>query len=350
MKVLHIAESFSAGVATAIEGYADHTTGVEHVVLGYRRPGIQLQDAPPAAARLVELPPGKPAQYLAVCRAIRAEQPDVIHAHSSWAGLYVRLAPTRRPIVYTPHCFAFERTDVSPVVRRSLLAAEWLLARRPQHLAACSEHEATVARTRLRMRRVSRLPYVLPLRVQRALDAQSRIDRATPPLRVATVGRLGPQKGVDFHLRVVESVATAGHTEDFAFVWIGGGDDELAQGLTAHGVTVTGWQPQADALATLAGADVLLHTAAWEGMPLTVLEALHLGLPVVAREIPALGELHLATTAAEPDDVARMLIGLLEPARRQQAADQSQAVLAARPSGERYGHLLEQLYADASGT
>ena len=71
--------------------------------------------------------------------------------------------------------------------------------------------------------------------------------------------------------------------------WIGGGgsDAHLAE-LLAAGVEVTGWLEQDIAVKELAGCDIYLHTAAWEGYPMTILEAFELGLPVVARGIPAL--------------------------------------------------------------
>ena len=73
----------------------------------------------------------------------RRYQPDLIHLHSSWAGLLGRLVPLgRRKIVYTPHCYAFERRDLSQVVRIGLWLVEKILSRRNAGVFAVSPREA----------------------------------------------------------------------------------------------------------------------------------------------------------------------------------------------------------------
>ena len=62
------------------------------MVLGYRRPGAQTGDGlERLATRLLLLPEGRLAQIRTVRRWVRELVPDVIHAHSTYAGLYVRL-------------------------------------------------------------------------------------------------------------------------------------------------------------------------------------------------------------------------------------------------------------------
>jgi glycosyltransferase involved in cell wall biosynthesis len=70
------------------------------------------------------------------------------------------------------------------------------------------------------------------------------------------------------------------------FVWIGGGSAEAEAELRrSPNVAVTGWIPREEALERLAEADVYLQTSQWEGMPLSVIEAMAAGIPVVVTDI-----------------------------------------------------------------
>ena len=115
--VLHVVEAYGAGVAAVVHDYIASVPEVRHVVLAYRRPGAQLNER--CGALFMEMPAGRAAQVRAVRLAIRTLQPDVIHAHSSYAGAYVRLAGPRSGarIVYSPHCYGFERRDLVYVCR-----------------------------------------------------------------------------------------------------------------------------------------------------------------------------------------------------------------------------------------
>ncbi len=72
-----------------------------------------------------------------VRRLVSQLAPDVVHAHSSFPGVYARAALLHGPrLVYTPHCFAFERRDVGWVARSTYRAVERALRGRADLLAA----------------------------------------------------------------------------------------------------------------------------------------------------------------------------------------------------------------------
>ena len=54
----------------------------------------------------------------------------------------------------------------------------------------------------------------------------------------------------------------------------------------------------------LGGAGVYLHTARWEGFPIAILEALELGVPVIARDVPALAGATATPGITTPSDMA----------------------------------------------
>src|SRR5262249_5718280 len=138
--VLHVTEAYGGGVATAVNEYISGLPEVRHVVLAFRRADAQIASDADVDAEFLPLPSGKLAQLRAVHRAIRTLRPDVVHAHSSYAGGYVRTARrTRRArIVYSPHCYPFERRDVPSPVRVAFWAAEAALSFRTDAVAAVS--------------------------------------------------------------------------------------------------------------------------------------------------------------------------------------------------------------------
>jgi glycosyltransferase involved in cell wall biosynthesis len=122
------------------------------------------------------------------------------------------------------------------------------------------------------------------------------------------IGRLSPQKDPDFFAGV------AAHLRHAQLVWVGDGDPLMKTRLERAGVKVTGWLPRQEVLEVLAGADVYLHTAAWEGSPMSLLEAEYMGIRTVVRSIPALESLGYPAGLDAPELVAERVDSLLRGA------------------------------------
>jgi glycosyltransferase involved in cell wall biosynthesis len=307
VRVLHVSEVFVGGVATALAAIIEHAPQAEHFVLVLRRrpqlgvaerlPGVTYFDAGEgvrfwSALRLV-------------ARVYRDIRPDFVHAHSSFAGAYVRAVPRipRTSIVYTPHCFAVERTDLGPFVRSALKLLEWALARRTGTVVAASDREAARARS------LSRRPRVIPTANAPGVPPSLR-NSARPPdpekgLVVASVGRLSHQKDPAYFAEVVRLAAARGvHAE---WWWIGGGDDDMRRELEESGVHVTGWLSREAVLCHLSKCNVYFHTAAWEATPIAILEAAAMGLPTLVRGTPSTRGIVVGTVVESPLEGVRHL-------------------------------------------
>jgi glycosyltransferase involved in cell wall biosynthesis len=119
---------------------------------------------------------------------------------------------------------------------------------------------------------------------------------------VVTVGRVCAQKDPEYFAQAAQA-----YRGSRPWVWIGGADHDDPKGqeyllrLMAAGVEVTGWRERNLCLHMLSEAHVYVHTAAWEGNPVTIYEAAVRGLPIIARDIPAVkaeGILYLTTSPA----------------------------------------------------
>jgi glycosyltransferase involved in cell wall biosynthesis len=144
------------------------------------------------------------------------------------------------------------------------------------------------------------------------------------PLVILTVGRLAPEKG---QVGLVEAFALAVRRGMNArLVIVGGGPDEgaIRDAVSAHGlsdrVVLAGRQPEANVLEAMAQAHLFVLSSLAEGLPVVLMEALALELPVVAPAIAGIPEL-----------VADGETGLLFPAGKWEELADRMATLAADP-------------------
>jgi glycosyltransferase involved in cell wall biosynthesis len=88
---------------------------------------------------------------------------------------------------------------------------------------------------------------------------------------------------------------------------------------------------------------VYVHTAAWEGWPVSILEAAALGLPFVARRSPALRMLDPALLFDTPQELVELAWSLLDEQRRADLRGRSRHLLEQhRPEAQQAA--LERVY------
>lgn len=210
---------------------------------------------------------------------------DVIHLHSSYAGLAGRLAVMTRVrrkvlVLYSAHAFAFLRSNQSSVSRRMIYAAESFLSRASDGTVAISESEAASARQLGAAKKVRLLANCI------ATPSPATPDNSS--IVVANIGRLVPQKGPD------RFAFAANHFKGRAkFVWIGGPTEATDRVLMSSSVHVTGQLPHTQALDVLRTATVHLFTSRWEGMPLALMESQAMGIPAIAWDCPGTSDVVL---------------------------------------------------------
>lgn len=193
-------------------------------------------------------------------------KPNIVHLHSSKAGVIGRLLFRNRqtPLFYTPHGFAFLMKDASPLKRAFYKTVEYTCARLSHATTiACSEGEYKEAR-KLNRKATFVNNGISPEELQPYLRESGDM---THPI-VCTIGRILPQKNPVFFNRVAELLPS------ISFVWIG--DGELRHRLTAPNITVTGWTGRDEAMKKLAEANIFLLPSLWEGLPISLLEAMYL--------------------------------------------------------------------------
>jgi glycosyltransferase involved in cell wall biosynthesis len=122
------------------------------------------------------------------------------------------------------------------------------------------------------------------------------------------MGRVSAQKDPAFFCRTLDHIRASDPSA--RGLWVGDGPPDRVAGLRGAGVEVTGWLGHSQALRALARGDVYVHTAAWEGFPLAVLEAHHASVPIVCREIPAFRGAPQTSLASTPEAVSALVLDI----------------------------------------
>jgi colanic acid/amylovoran biosynthesis glycosyltransferase len=177
---------------------------------------------------------------------------------------------------------------------------------------------------------------------------------AARPLRIICVGRLSPEKG---QLGLIEAFALARKRGlDAELVLVGDGQDRAAVMARVVGagvgpyVKLLGRQPEDRALEETGRSDVLVLASFMEGLPVVLMEAMALGVPVIAPDVAGIPELvehghtGMLFTAGDWDQLADRMLALgadaslrerLASAARHRVEEQFDAAIAVIPLYER---------------
>lgn len=261
---------------------------------------------------------------------LRRSRPQVLHLHSTVAGLVGRLALKLSglaiPCVYTPHCIAFD-TGMGPFQRRSARLIEHLCSGATSHFIAVSQHEAHLLRRTVAP--ASKVSVVYNGVNLQELDELT--GRAGPsPLGesadgqyiIGCFGRLSRQKNQEALIRSLPGLLRS--VPGARLVLVGDGVQEamlrrLASHLGVNGhITWQGDEPEARPFH--AGCHVVVQPSRWEGCPYSVLEAMAAGRPVLATAVGGVPELLGQVTAPLGPRAGDLTSRLVELATRPDCA------------------------------
>lgn len=295
-----------------------------------------------------------------LARILRELRPDIVHTHSSKAGVLGRCASIATGIgarVHTPHTFAFLfEAMFGPFKRRLFREIEGALAGRTHALIAVSAGEARtfVASGVVPRERVRVVPNGIDPAPFAGVEALSRASLGFAdgePLALV-VGLLNSAKGQDIALEAL----TRPGLERLQLALVGPGEERASLeararelGLASR-VRLLGHRDDVPAL--MRTADFLLLPSRWEGMPYVVLEALASALPVVAMPVDgatdllADGAAGVLAAAIDAEALARATRALLAlgPEERRAMGERGRERVRTEHSAERMVRELLNVY------
>ena len=225
-------------------------------------------------------------------------RPDLIHAHESGPALVAWLAAAGRgiPLIVTYHGSEPERIAGFGRVARNVATRVVT----PSHRSA--DDLARIGGVPTALLKVLGLGIARrPAPEHGAVAAlRARFARGADDVLVVTVARLAHQKGIDVLIDVVRRAVAA--RPRLSFVVVGDGPlrdrvgDWARDAGVADRVAFVGHSERPHEY--LAAADVFLLTSRWEALPLSIVEALREGLPIVATDAGGVRELVDAAVGA----------------------------------------------------
>jgi glycosyltransferase involved in cell wall biosynthesis len=324
VRVLHVAETVRGGIATYFNELhprqrASFGRDNVHYVIpsDHRGDLVGFEDGEVSAfGRMGRSLFGLLRMATTTLREIRRVRPDIVHIHSTFAGLVIRpllLLNRGGPrVVYCPHGWAFSR-ETSRLSHRMAKLIERMLARITDQIICISRDElkeaigAGIARDRLAL-------------VHNGISTQRQPPDGKPVVwsshktKVLFIGRLDRQKGFDL---LIEAARQLGEVVDVRMI----GASVLGKckdlDLPSN-VSLLGWMGRSQIEAHLEKADLVVIPSRWEAFGLVAIEAMRAAKPLVAFRVGALPEIvedGVTGLLCEPGSVTGLVAALRKAAR-----------------------------------
>ncbi len=292
-------------------------------------------------------------------------QPDVVHTHSSKAGILGRLAAWKAGVpcvVHTIHGLAFHPYQTK--WRNAIYIASERFAARRCHRIICvadaMRDQALAARIGRRDQYVTVYsgidtePFVQPKHSQQAM--RTELGLAEDDFVLGTIARLAELKG---HDDLLDALSPMMHTlPNMKLLWVGDGwwRDRLLKRIQRLGlesqIVLTGLVEPQRIPACLGAMNVLVHPSYREGLPRAVPQALLSGVPTIVYDVDGAKEVCIDGEVGRlvpPGDLAALRDAVQwmmdHPKERQEMGQRGRARCEDRFAATRMVNELETIYA-----
>ena len=221
-------------------------------------------------------------------RMILRLRPDLVHCHSSKAGIVGRVAAWRArvPSVFTAHGWSFT-AGAAPLQTFLYRWAETAGARLGDRIITVSRFDRRAALDG-RVDAAERIETIW--NGIEDVDESARADPGAEPPRMIMVARFEPQKD---HATLIGALRRLRHL-DWQLDLVGDGPERAAVEQAVERAGLAGrvhfLGARDDVPALLLRSQLFTLASLWEGLPLSILEAMRVGLPVVASDVGGVSE------------------------------------------------------------
>lgn len=211
---------------------------------------------------------------IAMKRLYNKYNPDIIHLHSSKAGLLGRLAFPKNKIVYTVHGF-----DSIRLAYRKFLTLERLLQNRCAAIVGVSKYDEENLKKEGITKNISTVYNGLYKPQHLEYNPFEKFNKFK--YKILCIARLAPPKNHKLFLEVANKLP------DCAFIWIGNQNNpkfDYPQNVFFIG-NISGAGSYTEY------ADLFMLPSNYEGLPMVIIESLSMGTPVMASSVGGITEL-----------------------------------------------------------
>lgn len=292
MIIAHIAETISGGVSTVLNSLYNNQLKdpeVRHIYILIPEHQIKSFSAFRSEKSTVVLFGGKNrlsrVASLALCllnnRHIKA---DIVHLHSTFAGLAYRLLPIKihGKIIYQPHGISFDKDRIKSRIKRAIYSkVELALSKKTHKTIAISVHE----KTQIEEAGIKNC-FLARNGVPETIIDRHYLEKKRD--RYIFIGRLDHQKGLDI---LLASWTSLNLPYDLAIAGQSILKNSSAQEVKDSRIKYLGWVDPKDIDELIFHAKAIIVPSRWEGFGLVVAEAFRNGTPVIASRKGALPEI-----------------------------------------------------------
>lgn len=231
--------------------------------------------------------------FIPVYKAIRDFKPDIIHAHSTKAGVIARFWSAVlgiKSVIFTAHGWVF--TEGKKYIERWITAqVEKLMAKFTAKIICVSEFDKNLAL------KFSVAPENKLITIHNGVDPMAfaeslkskNLKKIDNEICITFVGRLAPPKDIFLLIDAVQSI------DGIKVLIVGDGElrDKVEKYILKKNLDtkIKLLGERADVPDILAQSDIFVLPSRWEGLPLTIIEAMMAKLPVVATAVGGVPEL-----------------------------------------------------------
>ncbi len=226
-------------------------------------------------------------RFAKLIRYIINKKIDIVHSHGKGAGLYSRLIKLFIPrirIVHTFHGLHIQKYNFFK--KRLFVIYERMLSFFTDKFINVSNGEYQLClKNKVFHEEKSVIIYNCVNQLDKIKNIRHKLNLPEDKIVITTISRFDYPKNMDLAYDIANRCK---YKKNLVFLWIGDGEDKLKiekrvkeSGLNS--IIFTGFKKNVEDY--LNATDVYLSTSLWEGMPSAVLEALSLGIPVVATDV-----------------------------------------------------------------
>lgn len=241
-----------------------------------------------------EINPAKDIKTInSICHILEDKQPDIIHCHSSKAGIVGRIAGAIKniPAVFTAHGWAFT-SGVSPAKRVIYAAIEHMMLVITRKVICVSEFDRQLAKIWF-LHNYNKIVTIHNGIVDKSFNSNI-VREYSLPLKLVSIARFSRQKNNMELIRAVEQINKL-YSGSLQLNMVGDGPllSEAQAYVTSHklenDVHFLGSRTDVDDI--LNQNDIFCLISNYEGLPISIIEAMRAGMPIIASDVGGVNEL-----------------------------------------------------------